>query len=377
MLTVFLGLCVVLLAPFALNAVMNSLSFRPLPRVTTPPAGSVSVLVAARNEEHRIRPLLESYLALTDGVDSELVVYDDDSEDGTAAVVEAYAARDPRVRLVRGTGLPPGWAGKVHALHQLSCAAHKDALLFVDADVVLGSGALDRSLQALDDDRLDVLSLYPRQIMGTWGERIFVPVMVYYFFLFGPQWLYRRGQTVPVQPLNGQFMLWRRRSYEAIGGYAAIHDAWLDDMEMGRLVVARGLKACYRSGVGVAECRMYQSLGETWRGFIKHCWDCIGLPVVPYMVLHAWLFVSMVAVWLTPLTLLLHPWTALETGLFATVVLLTALTRLPACLQGGGGWLSALLHPVSMGGGVLVGLKSYHQYRNAEHTWKGRTRASA
>lgn len=376
MLAVFLGLCTALLAPFALNAVMNSLSFRPLRKVATPPAGSVSVLVAARNEEQRLAPLLESYLHLTDQLDSELVVYDDDSEDGTAALVESYAARDSRIRLVRGQGLPPGWGGKVHALHQLGQAAQKDALLFVDADVVLESGALDRSRQALDDDGLDVLSLYPQQILGSWGERIFVPVMVYYFFLFGPQWLYRLGQTVPVQPLNGQFMLWRRSSYAAIGGYAAIQNAWLDDMEMGRLVVEKGLKACYRSGVGVAKCRMYTSMAETWRGFLKHCWDCIGLPVTPYMVLHAWLFLSMVAVWLSPLTLLVRPWTPLETGLFAAVVALTALTRLPACLQGGGGWLSALLHPISMGGGVLVGLMSYVQYRNAQHTWKGRTRTS-
>ena len=334
----------------------------------------VSVLVTARNEADRIGPLLERYAALTDRIAHELVVYDDDSEDGTGELVAAYAARDPRIRLMRGQGPPPGWNGKCHGLHRLYEQALGDYLLFLDADVALEDGALDRAVAAVEAEGYDVLSLYPRQVMRTLAERMFVPVMVYYFFLLGPQWMHRAGWRVPVCPLNGQFMLWKRASYEAIGGYAAIHDAWLDDMAMGRRVAERGLSACYRPGVGVARCRMYTGFPSAWNGFVKHTWDCLGLPVGPYMALHGVFALTMVGVWLAPLVALARPLTTLEWAAFTGVAAMTAMTRFLACWRGGGGWLSAALHPLTMAAAVLVGLVSWHQARRGESTWKGRRR---
>ncbi|MFP5501815.1 MAG: glycosyltransferase, partial [Candidatus Sericytochromatia bacterium] len=328
MLLVALLLSLCLLAPLAANAALNSLSFKPPPpRPAGGAPGMVSVLVTARNEADRIGPLLESYAALTDSVAHELVVYDDDSEDGTGELVAAHAARDPRIRLMRGQGPPPGWNGKCHGLHRLYEQARGDYLLFLDADVALEDGALDRAVAAVEAEGYDVLSLYPKQIMRTPAERMFVPVMVYYFFLLGPQWMHRAGWRVPVCPLNGQFMLWRRASYEAIGGYAAIHDAWLDDMAMGRRVAERGLSACYRPGVGVARCRMYTGFPSAWNGFVKHTWDCLGLPVGPYMALHGVFALTMVGVWLAPLVALVRPLTSLEWAAFAGVAALTATTR--------------------------------------------------
>jgi succinoglycan biosynthesis protein ExoA len=64
------------------------------------PAPAVSVVIPARNEGRSIRRCLDSVLAQTFG-DIEVVVVDGDSDDDTGDVVAAYAARDPRVRLVR------------------------------------------------------------------------------------------------------------------------------------------------------------------------------------------------------------------------------------------------------------------------------------
>jgi glycosyl transferase family 2 len=58
----------------------------------------VSVLVTAYNREAYIAEALESVLAQTMG-DFELIVSDDCSTDGTVGIVEAYARRDPRIRL--------------------------------------------------------------------------------------------------------------------------------------------------------------------------------------------------------------------------------------------------------------------------------------
>jgi glycosyltransferase involved in cell wall biosynthesis len=370
-----LGAGALTLAPLTLNAVANAWYFRPLPQASAQPAGAVSLLVPARNEAARLAPLLASVLALPDSSVLECLVYDDDSDDGTDRLVEAYAERDSRIRLIRGGDLPPGWGGKVHALHRLSQSARGDHLLFLDADVTLEPGAVDRALGALRAEGLDILSLYPRQVLGTWGERVFVPVMVYYFFLLGSQWALRRGMKPPAVAINGQFMLWRRDAYDAIGGYESIKTAWLDDMTIGKRAVEQGLAVSYRPGHGAARCRMYTGFTEVWNGFVKHTWDSFSQPTPIYLALHAWLFVALVLPWTLALAAPWLPWTPLAAGLLAAIAAMTALTRLLACTLGGGGWVSALCHPLAMAGALANGLMSWRKSRNRTSEWKGRTRA--
>jgi cellulose synthase/poly-beta-1,6-N-acetylglucosamine synthase-like glycosyltransferase len=371
-----LGASAITLAPLAVNAVANGVYFRRLPRAKTP-AGSgptASLLVPARNEAARLGPLLESFKALSDAEALELVVYDDDSTDGTDRLVLAAAATDARIRLVRGTPLPDGWSGKVHALHRLSEHAQGDHLIFIDADVTLRPGAVSRTLQAMAAERLDVLSLYPEQVLGSWGEKVFVPCMVYYFHLLGSQWAVRRGMKPAVVAINGQFMAWRRGAYEAVGGYAAIKDAWLDDMTIGKVAVDAGLSVSYRPGRGLARCRMYTSFGETWNGFAKHTWDSFAQSAPVYLALHAWLFMALVTPWLLFAVVPGKFWGPPAWALMAAIALMTALTRMISCAQAGGGWWSAALHPVAMAGALANGVVSWHLARHRTSSWKGRTR---
>ncbi len=77
---------------------------------------AVSVVMAAYNVAPYIGDAIESVLNQTHG-DLELLVVDDGATDGTAAIAEAYAARDPRVRVLTqptaGSRLPgttaSGW----------------------------------------------------------------------------------------------------------------------------------------------------------------------------------------------------------------------------------------------------------------------------
>ena len=91
----------------------------------------LSVVVAARNEEANLPALLAALAAQTHP-DFEVIVVDDASEDGTAALVEARAEQDARFRLVRVT--EPLAPRKKHALTQGIAAAHHNRLAFTDAD---------------------------------------------------------------------------------------------------------------------------------------------------------------------------------------------------------------------------------------------------
>ena len=123
-------------------------------------------MIPAYNEERRLPATLDTVLAWLNGsafADAEVVVVDDGSRDGTAALVEARSAADARVRLLRN----PGNRGKGYAVRHGMLEARGGWILFSDADlsapieelpkllaaaqernaaVAIGSRALDRSL---------------------------------------------------------------------------------------------------------------------------------------------------------------------------------------------------------------------------------------
>jgi len=135
-------------------------------------------VIPAYNEERRLPSTLDTVLAWLDGsafVDAEVLVVDDGSVDGTAALVEARSAADLRVRLVRN----PGNRGKGYAVRHGMLEARGDWILFSDADlsapikelpkllgaaqgnnaaVAIGSRALDRTLIGVHQSRWRELS---------------------------------------------------------------------------------------------------------------------------------------------------------------------------------------------------------------------------
>ncbi len=78
----------------------------------------VSVCMIAYQHEAYIRQAIESILAQDVDFAIELVIGDDCSKDGTAAICEEYAARDPRVRLLpreRNLGVMPNFSRTLQA----------------------------------------------------------------------------------------------------------------------------------------------------------------------------------------------------------------------------------------------------------------------
>jgi glycosyltransferase involved in cell wall biosynthesis len=108
---------------------------------------SLSLILPCYNEAERLPATLAAYLShlpTTPGT-VEVVVVDDGSTDGTAALAQAIAARDPRVRVLGST---PN-RGKGFAVRTGMLAATGELVVFTDADGSYGPGELDRVVQAL------------------------------------------------------------------------------------------------------------------------------------------------------------------------------------------------------------------------------------
>jgi hypothetical protein len=94
----------------------------------------LSVVIAARDEAAAVEQALSSVL-LQQYPDFEVVVVDDRSTDGTGAILDRMAEREPRLRVVHVDAVPAGWLGKNHALHLGAQGATGELILFTDADV--------------------------------------------------------------------------------------------------------------------------------------------------------------------------------------------------------------------------------------------------
>jgi glycosyltransferase involved in cell wall biosynthesis len=224
-----------------------------------------SLLVPARDEEHRLPAALAGLLAQDA---AEIVVLDDRSSDATAAVVRQAAAADPRVRLVRGAPLPAGWTGKNWACQQLAAEARGDLLVFCDADVLLAPGALDACWAQMRAQRADAFSAFPRQRTVTLGERLLVPLIDDVLLAFLPHHLLRL--PVPAAATaNGQLIMFRRGCYDLLGGHTAVAGELTEDLALARRARRAGLRLGLVLGGELVSARMYSGYRESVRGFGK------------------------------------------------------------------------------------------------------------
>lgn len=246
----------------------------------------VSVLVPARNEEKNIRPMLESVLA-NRGVDFEVVVLDDHSTDRTADIVREFATRDARVRLKDAPALPPGWCGKQHACHALAQRARNPLLVFMDADVRLAPDALRRMADFMQTRGIALASGVPRQELGTFSERLLIPLIHFVLLGYLPMFMMRWTTRAAFSAGCGQLFIARRDAYEVTGGHSMIRATLHDGVKLPRLFRRAGFNTDLFDATDVATCRMYRTNDETWRGLGKNATEGLAAPgtIVPMTLL--------------------------------------------------------------------------------------------
>ncbi|WDZ84367.1 glycosyltransferase [Micromonospora cathayae] len=335
---------------------------------------TVAVLLPLRDEATRVTPCLRSLLAQRGVPGLRIVVLDDGSTDGTADVVRAVAGDDPRVTLLTGAGLPPGWLGKPHACHQLARRADPAAtvLAFVDADVVLTTPyALAAAVGELRAARVTLLSPYPRILVATAADRLVQPLLQWLWLTFLPLRAMERSARPSLAAAGGQFLVVDRAGYDAAGGHATVRDKVLEDVELARTVKRAGGRIALADGSRLAACRMYDTWPELRDGYTKSLWSTFGHPGAAAVVL-ALLGLLYVA---PPLVAVI----ALAAGaptvaaLAGTGYLLGVAGRVvSARATGGRWWPDALAHPVSV---VVLGwltVRSYHLRKRHRLSWRGR-----
>jgi len=272
---------------------------------------AVSIIVPARNEERNIGRNVTSLLEQDFAGDYEVIVVDDASTDATPRILDEIASTHPhaeRLYVLRLRDLPPGWAGKPHALHAGTQEAQGDWLLFTDADTWHAPCALRTAYETAQSEGIDMLSLGTAQELPGFWDKVLMPMA---YLGISMQYPVRQVNN-PRSPLalaNGQFILLRRSVYDLIGGYARLdlRATLLDDRDLARVVKENGFRLRLLDGRNLVRVRMYEGLAEAWRGWRKNVFlgsrggagfallQLFGLPIttifpflLPLLALLAW-----------------------------------------------------------------------------------------
>jgi hopene-associated glycosyltransferase HpnB len=236
-----------------------------LPAAADPPVWpEVVAVVPARDEAALLPQTLPSLLGQEYAGRFRVVVVDDGSADGTAAVAERLGrGAATELCVVRASERPAGWAGKVWAMAEgVAAAGRPEFLLFTDADIAHAPGTLTRLVRTAADG-YDLVSQLATLRTHTAWERAIVPAFVYFFALLFPFRRVRRPGARTAAAAGG-CMLVRAATLADAGGLAAIGGALIDDVALGRLIKGHGGRCRLDLSRDVVSRRPYPRLADLW-----------------------------------------------------------------------------------------------------------------
>jgi cellulose synthase/poly-beta-1,6-N-acetylglucosamine synthase-like glycosyltransferase len=197
---------------------------------------TVSILVAARNEENNLAACLESLVEVDYPRELlEVLVLDDSSSDRTLEIAQWYEARYPFVRAIHLTGRVPGLSGKASAICQGLDESQGEIVLVTDADCVVPRTWV-RSYVSYYTPEVGIVGGFT--LLDRAGERVSLFAKIQ-----SVDWVYlltvgagAAGLGKPVSVLGNNFSF-RRAAYDAVGGYRNLGFSIIEDFTLMQAVV--------------------------------------------------------------------------------------------------------------------------------------------
>ena len=247
------------------------------------PAGAakVAVVVPARDEAEHIARSLGSLLRQQYQGELAIILVDDNSTDGTAHIAKATAAWNGavgRLTIVTGEPLPPGWSGKLWAVHQgLACELGKaaDYVLLTDADIEHAPGHVAALVAKAEAEGLDLVSEMVRLHCATWAERALIPAFVFFFQMLYPFAWVADPRKKPAGAAGGT-MLVRRASLDGVEGVERIRGRLIDDCALAGEIKRGGGRIWLGHAEGAASLRVYREWRDVWNMIARTAYAQLG-----------------------------------------------------------------------------------------------------
>jgi chlorobactene glucosyltransferase len=224
----------------------------------------VSIILPARNEEKYIARCLDSLLR-QDYPNFEIIVINDSSTDRTEVIMQHYAARDPRILVVKAKPKPDGWIGKNWACYQGYLRATGNLFLFTDADTVHQPSTMSLSIKHLILENLDALTAMPKLLCKDIWTKITLPML--------STFLHSRFSALRVNDRKtkigyffGSFFIISRSTYEKVGTHKAIRHEIIEDGALGGKVKEEKFMMKMVRGDNYIEAIWARDFHSLWHG---------------------------------------------------------------------------------------------------------------
>jgi glycosyltransferase involved in cell wall biosynthesis len=315
------------------------------------------VLIPARNEETNLALLLPALKVADPSV--EILVFDDESSDATAAVARSFGAKV----ISPEEPLPAGWTGKNRACEALARAAHTSEAewwLFLDADVRPGPEFLNQVRAACGSaaPKVGVVTGFGQVIPGEGLEPLFLAWVGWILLATNPFWLVSRTGFGHNFFTNGQIHAWRSEVYVRLKPNEVLKGAILEDVRIGRLLAKQGVGVEVVLFTRQLRVAMYRTWREALDGMSKNAFEIAG------GALGTWLLAALLTyVGVGFLIGGLSPWALallVASGLFSALALRVNVLMAP-------------LMPLICVIGSFTLIRSWWWRRKGKVSWKGRT----
>jgi glycosyltransferase involved in cell wall biosynthesis len=359
MAAILLGLVTALLAVQTLVLLHNLWYWarRDEPRGAYRPA--LSVLIPARNEIAAL-PRLARALAQQTFSPIEVLVYNDESTDGTAEWVRREGMRWG-LRLVPTRRRPAGWVGKTWACHQLAQHARGEWMVFLDADLEPEPELLETLAGVCGVTGASLVTAIPRHTAGIWDGMVtaLIPFSLFTLLVLRNA---ERHHHRSFAFANGQVMAMRRAEYRDLWPHRAVRDAIVEDVLIARMLKRLRLRVHVMDARPVLRVRMYRGLTDALEGFSKNASGICGGPGLAPLVA-----ALLPVVYLLPLA----PAAAGSLHALALCVWTGALVGVSCRLVGLPAWYG-LVYPIPVALAEVALVRSLWWHRRGQVRWKGR-----
>lgn len=229
----------------------------------------LSIILVNWNTCDLTKQALTSVFKETSGIDFEVIVVDNNSEDGS---MEMIKNEFPQVRIIENKEN----LGFGKANNQGLKIAKGDYLMFLNTDVIVLDGAINKLVDYLDG-HADVMMVGPmllnRDMTFQHACRRMLPNPVNSFFhLFGLTKIFKNNKFVneykqyaadpevtgPTEALSGAAMMFRRRVFVEIGGFDESFFMYGEDLDFCKRVLDKNWKTVY-----VSEARIIHFGGQS------------------------------------------------------------------------------------------------------------------
>jgi cellulose synthase/poly-beta-1,6-N-acetylglucosamine synthase-like glycosyltransferase len=237
---------------------------------------TVSIIVAARNEENFIGSCLNSLLEVDYPVEKlEIIAVNDHSSDRTAEIIAGLSSRFPRIKLVSTNQEKGNLRGKTNAVAAGIAVSKGEILMFTDADCIVPKDWVCETVKYFTPETGIVGGYTLLDSHGPFEEMQTLDWVA----LFNTA-AATAGWNIPLTAIGNNLSI-RRTAYEQTGGFEKIPFSVTEDYAIVRAILA---KTPFRISFPLNPRTMVKSNPcKTWNQLYrqKQRWGVGGLDVIP------------------------------------------------------------------------------------------------